>query len=78
MTHKSLVLKVHSCSAASYGYFRQCATLNVSGIVMAAFPPKAHRIAITQTLEVKPLLLFLDPFLKDQIPLCLPVSQKLY
>lgn len=76
--HKSRVLKVRSCSAASYSYFRQCATPNVSGTVMAPFPKKAHRIAITQILEVKFLFLLLDPFLKDQVSLCLPVSQKSY
>lgn len=53
LTHKSSVLKVDSCSAASYSYLRQCAMLSVSGTAMAPFPPKAHEMAITSTLTVK-------------------------
>lgn len=66
MTHKSQVLKVHSCSAASYRYLRQCATPNVLGNVTAHFPPKTQSITFIQISEVKLLLWIPDPFLKAQ------------
>lgn len=69
LTHKSQVLKVHSCSAVSYSYLRECATPNVSGNVTAHFPLKAQSAAIIQTLEVKLLLWIPDPFLKAQVSL---------